>query len=59
MCSWFMKLFQDKIVYEYIGHTHRARWLDDKLKLCKDTFPLGMIVSIVDFAENYTLKPHN
>ena len=43
----FMKLFQEKIVYDYIGHTHRARWLDEKFKLCKDTFSLGTIVSIV------------
>ena len=55
----FMKLFQEKIIYDYIGHTHRARWLDEKLKLCKDTFPLGIIVSVVNFVENYTLKHPN
>ena len=55
----FMKLFQEKILYDYIGYTHRARWLDDKLKLCKDTFPLGTIVPIFDFSKNYTLKPQN
>ena len=26
----FMKLFQEKIIYEYIGHTHRSRWLNEK-----------------------------
>ena len=55
----FIKLFQEKIVYDYIGHTHRARWLDEKFKLCKETLPLGTIVLVVDFAENYTLKPQN
>ena len=55
----FMKLFQGKLVYDYIGHTHRDRWLDEKFKLCKDTFPLGMIVSVIDFTKNYTLKPQN
>lgn len=55
----FMKLFQEKIFYDYICHTHRYRWLDEKFMLCKDTFPLGMIVSIVDFAENCILKPQN
>ena len=55
----FMKLFQEKIVYDYIGHTHRARWLDEQFKLCKDTFPLGTIVSVVDLTENYTLKSQN
>ena len=53
----FMKLFQEKIVYDHIGHTHRARWLDEQFKLCKDTFPLGTTVLVVDVAENYTLKP--
>ena len=52
----FMRLFQEKIVYDYIGHTHSAIWLDEQLKLCKDTFPLGTIVSLVDFIGNYTLK---
>lgn len=55
----FMKLFQEKIVYGYIGHTHRARWLDGNFKLCKDTFPMGIIVSVVIFYENYTLRPQN
>ncbi|XP_057867281.2 uncharacterized protein LOC131074642 [Cryptomeria japonica] len=55
----FMKMFQEKLVYEYIGHTHRARWLDEQFKLCKDTFPLDTIVSVIDFAENYALKLQN
>ena len=54
-----MKLFQEKIIYEYIGHTHRVIWLDVQFKLCKDTFPLGTIVLVVDFTKNYTLKPQN
>ena len=36
----FMKKFQEKIAYEHIDHTHRSRWLDEKFKLCKNTFPL-------------------
>ena len=55
----FMKLFQEKIVYDYIGHTHRDRWLDKQFKLCNDTFSLGTIMSVFDFAENYTLEPQN
>ena len=55
----FMKVFREKIIYEYARHTHRARWLDLQFKLCKDTFPLDTIVSVVDFAENYTLQPQN
>ena len=52
----FMKIFCEKIIYEYARHTHRDRWLDLQFKLCKDTFPLDTIVLIVDFIENYTLQ---
>ena len=55
----FMKIFREKIIYEYARHTHRVRWLDLKFKLCKDTCPLDTIVSVVDFIENYTLQPQN
>ena len=55
----FMKIFREKIIYEYARHTHRVRWLDLQFKLCKDTFPLDTIVLVVDFAENYTLQPQN
>ena len=27
--------------------------------MCKETFPIGTIISVVDFAENYTLQPQN
>ena len=53
----FMSMFRENLVYEYARHTHRARWLDTQFKLCKDTFPFGNIVSVVDFVENYTLQP--
>ena len=36
-----------------------ARWQDEQFKLCRDTFPLGTILSVVDFAENYSLQPQN
>lgn len=45
----FMRIFQERLVYEYAMHTHRVRWLDKQIKLYKDTFPLGAIVSIVYF----------
>ena len=34
-----------------------ARWQDEQFRACRDTFPIGTILSVVDFAENYTLKP--
>ena len=27
--------------------------------MCKETFLIGTIISVVDFAENYTLQPQN
>ena len=36
-----------------------ARWQDEKFRICRDTFPLGTILSVVEFAENYTLQPQN
>ena len=36
-----------------------AWWQDEKLKICRDTFPLEKILSVVDFVENYTLQPQN
>ena len=55
----FINIFHEKIIYDYARHTHRAQWLDLQFKLCKDTFPLDTIVSVVDFTKNYTLKPQN
>ena len=38
---------------------HVARWQDEQFRTCKDTFPIGTILSMVNFAKNYTLQPHN
>ena len=54
-----MKIFCEKIIYEYARHTHRAQWLDLQFKLLKDTFPMDTFVLVVDFGENYTLQLQN
>ena len=36
-----------------------AQWQDEQFRICRDTFPLKTILSVVDFAENYTLQPQN
>lgn len=54
----FISEFHGKIQH-YIQHVHMARWQDEKFKLCRDTFPLETILSVVEFAENYTLQPQN
>jgi hypothetical protein len=36
-----------------------ARWQDEHFRICRDTFHVGIVLSVVDFAENYTLQPQN
>src|SRR5712692_8930139 len=54
----FIPEFHGKI-QQYIQHVDMARWQDEQFRICRDTFPLGTILSVVDFAENYTLQPQN
>ena len=46
-------------IQQYIQHVDMARWKDEKFRICRDTFPLKTILSVVDFVENYTLQPQN
>ena len=34
-------------------------WQDEEFRICRDTFPFGTILLVVDFAENYTLQREN
>ena len=49
----FLKKFEEEI-NKYTKNSHRSRWQDLKFKLPREVFPLGTILSVVDFAENYT-----
>ena len=42
-------------IQQYIQNVNMEWWKDEQFKICRDTFPLGTILSVVDFAENYTL----
>ena len=55
---YFISEFHGKI-QQYIQHVNMSRWQDEQFRICQDTFPLGTILSVVDFAENYTLQPQN
>jgi len=55
----FISDFKENLFYKYARHSHRSQWLDQQFRMCKDTFPIGTIISVVDFAENYTLQPQN
>ena len=39
---------------QYVKHVHDTRWQDEQFRACRDTFPIGTILSVADFAENYT-----
>ena len=44
---------------QYVKHVHVAHWKDEQFRACRHRFPIGTILSVVDFAENYTLQPRN
>ena len=46
-------------IYSYIAHAHGAKWQDRQFRACLASFPIGVVVSVVDFAENYTFAPQN
>ena len=51
-----MDKFQSHI-YKYIKHSHRFRWQDLEFKHSREVFEPGKILSVVEFAENYTFDP--
>ena len=56
--SVFIKEFIEN-THQYVQHVYLAWWQDEKFRICRDTFPHGTILSVVDFAKNYTLEPQN
>ena len=44
---------------QYVKHVHVAHWQDEQFRTCRDTFPIGTILSVVNFVENYILQPKN
>ena len=51
----FMDEFKSVIIPKYIKHSPYTKWLDGKFCICKNTFPIGTILLVVDFVDNYTL----
>ena len=52
----FMDKFQSQI-YKYIKHSHGSRWQALEFKHSREFFEPGTILSVVEFAENYTFAP--
>ena len=38
---------------------HVARWQDENFRICIDTIPIGIVLSVVDFSNSYPLQPQN
>ena len=48
----FMDKFKS-MIQPYICHAFFAKWQEQKFQTLRDNFPLGTILLVVDFAENY------
>jgi len=53
-----IEYFKPKLQF-FVQHNFVARWQDQKFKNCLRSFPQDNIVSIVDFAKNYTFEIQN
>lgn len=47
------------MIYPHIQHCHGARWQAKQFRDSKNYFPLGFILSIVDFSKTYTFSPQS
>ena len=52
----FLRKFEAEI-YKYTKHSRRAQWKELQFKKYREFFPPGTILSVIDFAENYTFVP--
>ena len=43
----------------YVGHIFCQTWLARQFKACKEDFPIGTIVFVIDFVENYSFQPQD
>jgi hypothetical protein len=50
---YFLKKLEEEI-YKYTKHSHRSRWKYLQFKQSREVFPLGTILFVVDFVDNYT-----
>ena len=55
VCNFMEEVFEK--TQQYAKHVHVAHWKDEQVRTCRDTFPIGTILLVVDFVENYTLQP--
>ncbi len=44
---------------EFVVHNFEAKWQDAKFKSCLDNLTKDQIVTVIDFANNYSFKEQN
>jgi hypothetical protein len=56
--SELISYLKPKLSY-FVRHNFTARWQDQQFKHCRKSFPADTIVSVIDFAENYSFEVQN
>ena len=51
----FMDDFKSNYLLKYVKHSQNAWCISSQFRLCRNTYPIGIILSMVDFSKNYTL----
>ena len=46
-CHAFMDDFKSVIIPKYVKHSQYSRWLDEKCRICKNTFPIDTILLVL------------
>ena len=51
--------YMEKTVTTFVTHNFKARWQDEQCQLMLKNIPEGVLVSHIDYAENYTFAIQN
>ncbi|KAL3688361.1 hypothetical protein R1sor_014670 [Riccia sorocarpa] len=56
--SEFIQFMKSKLAH-FVKHDFIQKWQAKQYRQCIKTFPIGTVVSVIDYAENYTFLPRN
>ncbi|KAL3689045.1 hypothetical protein R1sor_015354 [Riccia sorocarpa] len=56
--SEFIQFMKSKLAH-FVKHDFTQKWQVKQYRQCIKTFPIGTVVSVIDYAENYTFLPRN
>lgn len=52
-------LFPTLKIWEFVMHNFVVQWQDTHFRLCNETLELDEVLSLIDFAKNYSFKHQN